>query len=98
MKKPETKFREKVDRLLSEIPNACFESIQQKAIRGTPDKIGCVAGVFVALELKSGKGKATELQQHKLNRFSAAGGIARVLNEENLDETMEFLHTIGKKD
>lgn len=97
-KKPETKFREKVDRLLKTIPNSCFESIQQKSIRGTPDKIGCVAGLFVALELKAGDGEATELQRHKLSRFAIAGGFTRVVNEENLNDVITTLCKIGMRD
>lgn len=98
MKKPETKFRAKVDKLLDTIPNSYFESIQQKSIRGTPDKIGCVGGLFVALELKAKDGKATELQRYKLSKFSMAGGIAIVLNEENLQETLTFLNKLAARD
>ena len=91
MQKPETLFRHKVDRLLKTIPNSWWESIQQRAIKGSPDKIGCVNGLFVALELKTAKGKLSELQAHKMELIKVAGGIAVCLRPDNLDETIQYL-------
>lgn len=98
-KKPETKFREKVDRLLKTVPNSYFESIQQKSIRGTPDKIGCVAGLFVGLELKADeKSDVTELQRYKIFKFREAGGIAEVVHPGNVSEIIAMLIRLGSRD
>lgn len=44
--------------------------------KGTPDLLACVGGVFVAIEVKRPGEKPTELQQYRLERIEAAGGIA----------------------
>ena len=94
-KKPETAFRLKVQRRLDEVPNSWWESIQQRTIRGTPDIIGCVNGVFVGIELKTSKGKLSALQAHKIVKIREAGGIGVCLKPEELDSVMDFLHTLG---
>lgn len=92
MQKPETKFRAKVDKELGTLKNAWFESIQQKAIQGTPDKIGCVNGHFFALELKAtAKQQPSALQALKLKRIAEAGGMGIVVHPGNLDEVMKLL-------
>ena len=94
MKKPETKFREKVDAFLDSIW-AWHESIQQKAIRGTPDKLCCIHGKFVALELKaSEKATITVLQRHKLKEIFENGGYAYLVYPENFDEIKANLITL----
>ncbi|MBP2655621.1 MAG: hypothetical protein H6Q73_3190 [Firmicutes bacterium] len=49
----------------------------QKA--GIPDLLCCIRGKFVALELKTEKGRATVLQKYNLFKIQDAGGYARVL-------------------
>lgn len=68
-----------------------LEKIQQAAIRGTPDHLGCLAGRFIALEFKFGAGKPDPLQQRKLKLIESAGGIALVVNEKNAEEVYEQL-------
>lgn len=43
---------------------------------GTPDLLGCVEGVFIALEVKMPGGEATRLQQEVMRRLERAGGYA----------------------
>ena len=94
--KPETVFRQKVDILLSKIPNSWWESIQQKTIRGTPDKIGCINGKFVALELKASYlSEPSHLQEYKLKEISSSGGVGFVLYPENLADVMKRLMEMG---
>ena len=52
---------------------------------GVPDFLCCVAGRFVAVEAKAGKGTTTALQVKNLREIEAAGGITFVINETNLD-------------
>jgi len=90
--KDETKFRIKVDKLLKAIPDSWFESISQRSIRGTPDKIGCINGRFIALEFKTKeKSYLSRLQDSKIKKINKCGGYARVVYPENLNDILEEL-------
>jgi hypothetical protein len=90
--KPETVFRQKCERILTEIPRCWAESIQQKAICGTPDKLCCINGKFVALEFKgSEQSKRSALQEYKLQMIRKAGGEAHFVYPENWDEIYQHL-------
>ena len=52
---------------------------------GVPDFVGCLNGMFFSIEAKAGKGKTTALQDRELERIRQAGGLALIVNEENLD-------------
>lgn len=92
MKKPETKFKEKVIKDLKTIPYIWFTKTQQVATRGTPDIIGCVNGLFFALELKSTpKGKVSDLQSYNLEKIIEAGGLSWVAYPENWEQVFEEL-------
>jgi len=51
---------------------------------GVPDLVGCCNGKFFAIECKAGKGKTTALQENELRKIKEAGGIALVINEDNI--------------
>lgn len=51
---------------------------------GVPDIVGCLNGRFFGIECKAGKNKPTKLQLKNLTEIKEAGGIALVINEENL--------------
>jgi hypothetical protein len=51
---------------------------------GVPDFLCCVNGYFVAVEAKAGKGTTTALQAKNLRLIETAGGIALVINENNI--------------
>ena len=51
---------------------------------GVPDFLICNRGEFIAIEAKAGKGKTTALQESHLAKIRDAGGIAIVINEENI--------------
>ena len=71
--------------------------IQQVVLRGTPDFLLCINGVFVALELKkSGMEAPTELQLYNLRKITEARGLALVVYPENWAEVYECLHQISK--
>ena len=59
---------------------------QQFGRGGIPDFLACVNGWFLAVETKSGSNKPTKLQQLELDGVSKAGGMALVINEENLKD------------
>jgi len=58
---------------------------------GVPDIVCCLAGRFIGIECKAGKGKTTELQDKNLREIRAAGGVALVVNELNVDQLTELL-------
>jgi pantoate kinase len=59
---------------------------------GVPDFLVCADGRFVGIEAKAGKGKTTALQDRELYRIQQAGGIALVINEDNLHQLKELLN------
>lgn len=96
LKKPETKFRSVFVKKLKEIPHSFWESIQQKTINGTPDIIGCVRGMFVALELKASKNsKVSDLQAFKIEKIKVAFGFARVVSPENAEEVLKEIRCLN---
>jgi len=58
---------------------------------GVPDIVGCYQGKFFGIECKAGKGKTTALQEQQLAQIAAAGGVAAVVNEQNM---LEIAHII----
>jgi hypothetical protein len=58
---------------------------------GVPDIVGCLHGIFFGIEAKAGKGKTTALQDRELQRIRDAGGVAMIVNEENLDSLKTVL-------
>jgi Holliday junction resolvase len=58
---------------------------------GVPDIIGTHHGRFFGIECKAGKNKPTALQLKNLAEISRAGGIALVINEDNMHDTEKLL-------
>jgi hypothetical protein len=58
---------------------------------GVPDLIICLDGKFVAIETKFGANKPTLAQAAELDRIRAAGGVAFVVNERNIDQLKDAL-------
>lgn len=97
MKKGETVLKERVLKRLKNIPNVWAEKIQQVAIVGTPDLLLCVAGRFVAIELKASGGRVSGIQLHKLEKIRMAGGAAYVLTPENEDQVIRAIYKMAKE-
>ena len=58
---------------------------------GVPDIVGCYNGTFFGIECKAGKNKTTALQEKNLDRIAESGGIALVINEDNINEVTTCL-------
>jgi len=58
---------------------------------GVPDIIGCLHGKFFGIECKAGNNKPTALQEKNLSDINTAGGVALVVNEENMADVRETL-------
>lgn len=93
----ETKFKEKVQRALREIPDLYCVKIQQVALRGVPDLLICYRGHFHAWELKTDKGKVEDLQAFVIEKINKAGGRARVVTPTTFKQALEELLN-GTKD
>lgn len=92
---PEALFQKRVQRFLEKLPRTFAIKVQQKARKGDPDLIICVAGHYVAMELKaSEKAKITALQIHKLQTIANAGGLAMVVCPENWAVATRFLEKL----
>jgi hypothetical protein len=96
-KQPETLLKDKFRRRLDQLPLSYVEKIQQMAIVGTPDFLMCVAGYFIACELKGPDGRLSALQQHKLAKIEKAGGIAIEVTPENWLNVIIFLENLTRK-
>lgn len=99
----ETRFKHKVKALLKPLPNSWWLLTQMLALVGIPDIIGCVAGRFVALELKKSRKEAEKkhgrvrLQGHILMLIRNAGGYAEFVYPENWDEIHRDLSAIAMR-
>jgi hypothetical protein len=88
----EAAFQKRVLKFLKDLPNTYYFKKEAASIRGIPDIIACIGGVFVALELKrSSKCRATELQQYNIMMIGAANGFACVCYPENWDDVKRVL-------
>jgi pantoate kinase len=83
---PEAKVKEKIKKILKE-HDVYFAMPMGTGYgnSGVPDFLCCVGGLFVAIEAKAGKGTTTALQEKNMRDIRAAGGIAAVVYEGNLD-------------
>lgn len=98
MKKPETKFKERVLHDLASLQNSWFTKIQQVGIRGTPDIIGVISGVFVAIELKASKrSKHDMLQEYNITSIVRSGGVGVVVYPETWAATYADLQKISSQ-
>jgi pantoate kinase len=61
---------------------------------GVPDFLCCVAGKFVAIEAKAGKGTTTALQNKNLRDIETSGGVTFVINETSLDTLRGYIKLI----
>lgn len=79
------------------IPGVWAEKISQRSLRGTPDILACVAGRFVAIELKKAEDEEPDtLQGLKLSRIKDCGGMAMVAYPENKQETLALLRELAR--
>ena len=97
MMTPEAKVKKVVVQQLKDIGAYYFYPVTGGYGRsGVPDIIGCYQGLFFGIECKAGKNKPTPLQEKNLKEISEAGGLALVINEENMRMTRELLETYAR--
>lgn len=89
---PEAKVKRKVVAQLKELGAYYFYPVTGGfGGSGVPDIVGCYHGKFFGIECKAGKNKPTPLQQKNLDSINAMGGIALVVNEDNIHQVKEAL-------
>ena len=64
---------------------------------GIPDIIVCHHGYFFAIECKAGKKQPTALQDRELKRIREHGGIALVINENNINDIEQHLNYVKEE-
>lgn len=88
---PEGKVKAKVKKYLTEMgAYYAMPATGGYGLSGTPDFLVCYRGRFVGIECKAGKNKPTALQLAALDRIASAGGLALVIDENNVDELKEL--------
>ena len=89
---PEAKVKKKIVAVLKEHGAYYFYPVTGGFGRsGVPDIIVCHAGRFIGIECKAGKNKPTPLQEKNLQDIEVAGGIAMVVNEDNIADVKKCL-------
>ena len=58
---------------------------------GVSDIVACYQGMYIAIECKAGKNKLSELQKVFLESVAAAGGLALMINEENVADLTKLI-------
>lgn len=89
---PEAKVKKKIVAVLKEHGAYYFYPVTGGFGRsGVPDIIVCHDGRFIGIECKAGKNKPTPLQEKNLLDIEVAGGIAMVVNEDNIADVKKCL-------
>ena len=95
MATPEAKVKKKIVDKLKAVGAYYFYPVTGGFGRsGVPDIIGCYKGWFFGIECKAGKNKPTALQEKNLADIAKIGGIAMVVNEDNLQDVDNMIKNI----
>ena len=89
---PESKVKKKLIDYLKSLGSNCFYYMPVQngmGQSGIPDIICCIKGRMVALECKATrKNDPTALQSFALDRIQKAGGVAWVVDDENVEQAI----------
>ena len=89
---PEKKVKTTVVAILKEFGGYYFYPVTGGyGASGVPDIVGCHKGRFFAIECKAGKGKTTALQEKNIAQIKATGGLAIVVNEDNIEDVRNLM-------
>ena len=94
---PEKKVKTKVVEILEGFGAYYFyASTGGYGASGVPDIIGCHKGKFFGIECKAGKGKTTALQEKNIAQIKTTGGLAIVVNEDNIEDVGNLMRQIER--
>lgn len=89
---PESRVKKKLIDYLKSLGSDCFYYMPVQngmGQSGIPDIICCIKGRMVALECKATrKNEPTTLQAFALDRIQKSGGVAWVVDDENVDKAI----------
>lgn len=95
---PEAKVKKVVVKQLKELGAYYFYPVTGGyGGSGVPDIIGCYESRFFGIECKAGKNKPTPLQEKNLTDISNNGGIAVVVNEQNMHDVVQLITPVVGK-
>lgn len=90
--KSESQIQKEIIDFLQEQPKVYLVKVHSATKAGVPDLLTCIHGRFVALEVKTLKGKASELQLTNIKRIRDAGGLAFVVRSR--DEVKHIINQL----
>lgn len=94
---PEAKVKKKVTSHLKTLGAYYFYPVTGGYGKsGVPDIIGCYKGQFFGIECKAGNNKPTPLQEKNLSDIKENGGIALVINEDNIDDVLIYVGGLNR--
>ena len=94
---PENKVKSKIVAILKEEGVYYFLPATHGFGRsGVPDIVCCVNGKFLADECKAGKNTPTALQLREIAAINTAGGIAIVVNEDNIEMVRDYVRNLKR--
>jgi len=89
---PEKKVKNEVVKALKAVGAYHFYPVASGyGASGVPDIVACLAGRFIGIECKAGKGKLTALQEKNLATIMNTGGIAVAVNEHGIEHLKMLL-------
>lgn len=94
---PESKVKKKVVEMLKQRNAYYFYPVTGGyGSSGVPDIVACLNGHFIGIEVKADLKKRgpTELQKKNLRLITESGGIALVIDANNLDHLRDVLELI----
>ena len=86
----EKDFQSKALKKLREIPNSWWVKLNDRTTIGLPDILGCVSGIFIAIELKT-TSKVTAIQAYTLRQIERSNGQSFVMTPSNYWDVIKFL-------
>lgn len=78
-----------------DFPETWHYKSSDRWISGIPDIIGCMDGLFFAMELKTEKGKVAPIQKYVMKKMEASGAKVRVIR--SVQDAQRFLLEIKMK-
>lgn len=89
---PEKKVKDKVVAILKAYGAYYFYPVTSGyGSSGVPDIVGCHNQKFFAIECKAGKNIPTALQERNMQKIRESGGVAIVVNEDNIKDVEVML-------
>lgn len=93
--KKEADVKEEIKRILTGAGAWFFMPVQNGyGVRGIPDFVVCLSGLFLGIEAKFGKGVESEWQKRQGAGIERARGTYMVINEKNIHKLEQLLSAL----